>query len=164
MGEQPRLRGNAVATAVASDAVVRCEHPVARHDDRNRVRADGATDGAAGRRPTGCETELAVGDDLTPLEVDELGPDRPLELGARVEDDGKVEVVASAGEVLDELLRCSVEEVVGVLRVLFEGKVAVFLDRQRRDGRAVARDLEPADGAVDAAEEGWRRPGELGGD
>ena len=109
--------------------------------------------------PAGGVSEFAVGDDLTPLERDELLPDGELECGAG-ERDRDVEVVAGAGEVLVELRDRQVGDGVGAFVEIVVGEGSGAFDRERDDRGTVADDLDAADGRVDAPE---RDRGGIGG-
>ena len=150
--EQPRLGRDALAAAVAGDAPVAAEHAVARHDDRDRVRADRAADRATGRRATGADAELAVGDDLAEVEGDELLPDRELERGAG-ERQREVEVAGGGRRSTPRAARRRGRARRRSARAApSQGRAPSRLDGQRDDGLAVADHLDAADRAVEAAQ------------
>ena len=94
------------------------EHPVAGHDDADRVAAVGESHGSGRRGFADPGREFAVGDRLSVGDLQEGTPDRGLERGAG-EGQRKVEDGALTGEVLRQLgddlgERCGVGDAEGV--------------------------------------------------
>src|SRR5215475_10284397 len=101
MAEQPLFAVQ--APAVAGERAVRADHPVAGHDDRDRVAPVGQPDGAGGdRRLTQRGGYLAVADRLAVRDPGELGPHGELERRA-ARRERQVERGALAREVLTQL-------------------------------------------------------------
>ena len=91
------------AAAEAGQRPVAADDAVARADDGDRVAAVGAADGARLARVADPRGDLAVAGGLAVGDLQERGPDAPLEGAAAVGSQLEVEVGAPAGEVLGQL-------------------------------------------------------------
>lgn len=145
MLEQPLLGGNAFATAIAGDALVGSEYPVAGDDDRDGIGADSAANGPARTRSPGGAADVGVRHSGTERELAELEPHRSLKLSARG-GKGEVKGATLAFEIFAELLSGVREYVARGLSLVIVGERASVLDGETRDVFAVARELNAADG------------------
>ena len=130
MLEEPHFGGDALASAVAGDALIRSKHSVAGHDDRDRVCADCTADSSSsGRSPRG-PANIRIGHGGAERQLIELVPH---------------EGAAGAREVLGQLLRSSIENGAGSLGLVIVGEGAAILNCETREVLAVARELDSAD-------------------
>ena len=138
--------------AVADQRAVRPDHPVARHDDSERVPAVGGADGPRGGRPPDAPCELAVGDGVAVGNAAQLVPHPALERGAGG-DERQVEVAAPTPEVLQQLpLRLAQGSGQGSasLPPLRIGSVRRRVGQvDALDGAVVADDPQGSDGGVE---------------
>src|SRR5262249_23229327 len=144
---------------IAAEAAVGPDHAMARHDDRDRVRAVRRADRADGARLADHACDLAVRDRPPERDATERRPHLPLECGpSRVERDVG-ERRAVAGEVGAE----TADDAGGVGHATQVEGAEALLERARA-ARPAPRELDRADAAVAGRDHEWtNRRGELGG-
>ncbi len=151
--EQPRLGRDALAAAVAGDASVAAEHAVARHDDRDRVRADRPADGAPGGRTAGRHGRVRRTRRPRPSRGRRAAPTP--RAGTRCRRARRAGRSRGGGRRSTRSSCATARSSIGSERSGSSswGSDAVTLDGERDDGLAVADDLDAADRARHAAKE-----------
>ena len=148
--EQPRLGGDALAAAVAGDAAVAAEHAVAGHDDRDRVGADRAADGATGGRAAGGQAESRRRRRPRRTSSSTSCSQTASWNAVPASETRQVEVAAVRRRSTPRAASTARSSTASLLLGhVVAGERAVALDGERDDGLAVADDLDAADGAGD---------------